>query len=48
MENTASASFSSVRMNQGKARDSGGAIYSGGTGSSSISFSNCAASLTYF
>ena len=48
MLNTASVTFNSVTMNYGRARRYGGAIYSGGTGASSITFSNCAAAVTHF
>ena len=40
--------MNSITMTHGKARNQGGAIYLGGTGSSSITFSNCAANVEYF
>ena len=48
MTNTATATFDAIKMNQGKARHYGGAIYVGGTGSSSLSITNCAQDVTYF
>jgi hypothetical protein len=46
--NAATASFKSITMTNGKAIQYGGAIYVGGTGSSSVSFSNCAANVYYY
>jgi hypothetical protein len=48
MTNAATASFTGVTMTNGKAINLGGAIYSGGTGAASISFSSCAATVSYF
>jgi len=48
MMNTASVTFTSITMQQGKARHYGGAIYSGGTGAASISFASCSNPVYYF
>lgn len=48
MLNTAAVTFNSVTMTNGRARNYGGAIYSGGTGVSTITFSNCAAPVSTF
>ena len=42
MMNTATVAFNSITMTNGRTRRYGGAIYAGGTGVSSIAFSNCA------
>ena len=48
MTNTAAVTFNSITMTNGRARNDGGSIYSGGTGASSITFSNCAANVDFF
>ena len=48
INNAGSASFNLITMTNGKSRDKGGAIYTDGTGSASISFSNCATTVSYF
>lgn len=42
MNDEASATFDSVAMSNGKSIMYGGAIYAGGTGTASITFTNCA------
>jgi hypothetical protein len=48
MLNTADVTFTSVTMTNGRARHYGGAIYSGGSGASTITFSNCASTVATF
>ena len=43
--NTAILSFTSVKMNHGRAVSKGGSIYTTGTGASPITFNNCAANV---